>query len=285
MRQKIDIADVEASTKIRAKYLRALENEEFGLLPGPTFVKTFLRTYAEYLGLDAQLLVEEYRVSHEPRGEEIGSIGPSRGSSRSRGGSSRGRRRSRGGGGGGGAGGGRRGGGRRDRRDRGPRIGFPGPGAVFGLVLLVLLGVILVLGFTGENKGGDATTTPPAAPVSKPDQAAAAKRKRARERAAQDRKRKERAAAKGTVSVRLAPAEPTYACVVDGSGSQRFGGTLSTPQTFKAKRLRLNLGRTSVRVTVDGKRLAIPAGSNPVGYDLRAGRKPRALPLGQRPNC
>ena len=40
MRQHLDIADVEARTKIRAKYLRALENEEFGMLPGPTFVKT-----------------------------------------------------------------------------------------------------------------------------------------------------------------------------------------------------------------------------------------------------
>ena len=69
MRQKIDIAEVEAATKIRAKYLRALENDEFGLLPGNTFVKTFLRTYAEYLGLDSQLLVEEYRVDYEPRGE------------------------------------------------------------------------------------------------------------------------------------------------------------------------------------------------------------------------
>jgi cytoskeletal protein RodZ len=69
MRQKIDIADVEAATKIRAKYLRALENEEFGLLPGNTFVKTFLRTYAEYLGLDPQLLLEEYRASYEPRAE------------------------------------------------------------------------------------------------------------------------------------------------------------------------------------------------------------------------
>src|SRR3954466_8971279 len=71
MRNRVDITEVEAATKIRAKYLRALENEEFGLLPGPTFVKTFLRTYADYLGLDAQLLVEESRVQHEPRGEEV----------------------------------------------------------------------------------------------------------------------------------------------------------------------------------------------------------------------
>src|ERR1051326_7725461 len=65
MRRHIDMSDVEAATKIRAKYLRALENEEWDLLPGPTFVKTFLRTYADYLGLDSRLLVEEYRQRYE----------------------------------------------------------------------------------------------------------------------------------------------------------------------------------------------------------------------------
>jgi cytoskeleton protein RodZ len=66
MRAGIDIAEVESRTKIRAKYLRALENEEWSLLPGTTFVKSFLRTYAEALGLDAKLLVEEYKFRHEP---------------------------------------------------------------------------------------------------------------------------------------------------------------------------------------------------------------------------
>src|SRR6266576_6665120 len=65
MRARIDVSEIEAKTKIRAKYLRALENEEWGLLPGPTFVKSFLRTYAQALGLDAKALVEEYRLHHE----------------------------------------------------------------------------------------------------------------------------------------------------------------------------------------------------------------------------
>src|SRR3954453_22658769 len=69
MRQRLDITDVEAQTKIRAKYLRALENEDFGMLPGATFVKSFLRTYAEFLGLDPHVLVEEYRARHDPRDE------------------------------------------------------------------------------------------------------------------------------------------------------------------------------------------------------------------------
>src|ERR671916_3426698 len=66
MRQRIDITDMEVRTKIRAKYLRALENEEWDLLPGPTYVKSFLRTYAEALGLEQRALVEEYKLRHEP---------------------------------------------------------------------------------------------------------------------------------------------------------------------------------------------------------------------------
>ena len=63
MRARIDISEIEAQTKIRAKYLRALENEEWDLLPGPTFVKSFLRTYAQALDLDDKAIVEEYRQS------------------------------------------------------------------------------------------------------------------------------------------------------------------------------------------------------------------------------
>src|ERR1022692_863055 len=65
MRARIDISEIEATTKIRAKYLRALENEEWSLLPGPTFVKSFLRTYAQALDLDGRALVEDYSLHHE----------------------------------------------------------------------------------------------------------------------------------------------------------------------------------------------------------------------------
>src|SRR5215211_2083138 len=64
-RLKLDIGRVEKQTKIRAKYLRALENEEWDTLPGPTYVKGFLRTYATYLGLDADAIVDEYRRTIE----------------------------------------------------------------------------------------------------------------------------------------------------------------------------------------------------------------------------
>jgi cytoskeleton protein RodZ len=60
LRQGLDFPQIETGTKIRAKYLRALEDERFEILPTPTYVKGFLRTYAEYLGLDGQLYLDEY---------------------------------------------------------------------------------------------------------------------------------------------------------------------------------------------------------------------------------
>src|SRR3954471_24996625 len=60
VRRRIDFAQAELATKIRGKYLRALEDEQFELLPAETYVKGFLRTYAEYLGLDGQLYVDEF---------------------------------------------------------------------------------------------------------------------------------------------------------------------------------------------------------------------------------
>ncbi len=59
-RQQLEFGELEQATKIRARYLRALEEESFDTLPAQTYVKGFLRTYADYLGLDGQLYVDEY---------------------------------------------------------------------------------------------------------------------------------------------------------------------------------------------------------------------------------
>lgn len=60
LRQELDFPELEERTKIRPKYLRALEDERFDLLPAPTYVRGFLRSYAEALGLDGQPFVDEY---------------------------------------------------------------------------------------------------------------------------------------------------------------------------------------------------------------------------------
>ena len=60
VRQGLDYPQVELATKIRAKYIRALEDEQFAVLPAQPYVKGFMRTYADFLGLDGQLYVDEY---------------------------------------------------------------------------------------------------------------------------------------------------------------------------------------------------------------------------------
>ena len=77
LRQGLDFPEIEQRTKIRGKYLRALEEEQFDLLPGQTYVKGFLRSYAEYLGLDGQLYVDEFN-SRYVTGEEEPPIRPRR---------------------------------------------------------------------------------------------------------------------------------------------------------------------------------------------------------------
>jgi cytoskeleton protein RodZ len=143
MRARIDISDVEAATKIRAKYLRAIENEEWDMLPGPTFVKSFVRTYAEYLGLDARLLVEEYKLRYEPAPSdtELQALGPPVGP-------------------------------RRLRAPRPPRLSR---GWIVGLSGAGLIVLLIVLGSIGGGDGDDtpvatrpSTTPKPAKPRPKP---------------------------------------------------------------------------------------------------------------------
>jgi hypothetical protein len=76
MRRGLDISDCERETKIRGKYLRALEEEEFGMLPDPAYVKGFLRAYGEFLDVDPQLLLDEYASRFEPASENHHEVQP-----------------------------------------------------------------------------------------------------------------------------------------------------------------------------------------------------------------
>lgn len=142
MRARIDVSEVEAETKIRAKYIRALENEEWDQLPGPTYVKSFLRTYAEALSLDAKLLVDEYKLRHEHLSDvelqPISAAAPGR-----------------------------------ERRRSGPVIPR---GVGIGLIFVLLLVALYALGRSGDSPKTTRTQTAPKAPAdANPPAAAAAK--------------------------------------------------------------------------------------------------------------
>jgi cytoskeletal protein RodZ len=79
LRQGLDLARAEDETKIRAKYLQALEDERFDVLPGDTYVKGFLRTYADHLGLDGQLYVDEFNSRFASADEPLVASTPPRG--------------------------------------------------------------------------------------------------------------------------------------------------------------------------------------------------------------
>lgn len=236
MRRQLDIVDVEERTKIRAKYLRALENEEWGSLPGPTFVKTFLRTYAEVVGVDAHLLVEEYRAGHEA---EEGDLQPLAGPPVAT----------------------RRDPGRERRRPPGP----PGRGIVIGALAVVLVGFLLVLGLVGGDDDGGSDGQGAGDPVVDD----AERTERARERRRRERREARPPAADG-VRLRIAPAVDTYACLDTGEGSDVvFEGILAEAQTFtNPELLRVNLGKRSVALTVNGEPVAIEDSPEPLGLEV-----------------
>jgi cytoskeleton protein RodZ len=69
-RRQLDLTEVEAAIKIRHRYLRAIENEDWDVLPGGAYTRAFIRTYAGYLGLDGDRLADEYRrATAQPSGE------------------------------------------------------------------------------------------------------------------------------------------------------------------------------------------------------------------------
>jgi cytoskeletal protein RodZ len=246
------MAEVETATKIRAKYLRALENEEWGLLPGTTFVKTFLRTYAEYLELDGRTLVEEYKQRYErPAHGELAPFG-GLGGPRSRPQRQRARRRS--------------------------RASF-GPAAVVIAGVVVILVALYLLGVSGPSNdpgsgptsAGETTATPTPAPKPK-----------------KKRKRK-KPAAPTTVALQIEATGDVYVCLTDARGRKLLdGATLHAgdrTRKFTSRRLHARFGNAAARMRVGGKRYRVAESTVPVDYDLKPGRAPRRLPNTTATDC
>ncbi|MCE5287057.1 MAG: DUF4115 domain-containing protein [Pelosinus sp.] len=57
----LSIKDIEIGTSIRSLYIKAIEENDFKVIPGEVYLKGFIRNYASYLGLDAQSVIEVYR--------------------------------------------------------------------------------------------------------------------------------------------------------------------------------------------------------------------------------
>lgn len=62
----LSVSEAGRATKILSKFIEAMESDDFGALSAPVYAKSFLRMYAQYLGLDARPLVDEYVAQHAP---------------------------------------------------------------------------------------------------------------------------------------------------------------------------------------------------------------------------
>ena len=255
MRQRIDISEVESETKIRAKYLRALENEEWDLLPGPTYVKSFLRTYAEALGLDGKLLIEEYKLRHERLSDvELQPIRPP---------------------------------GARDPRRR--RRAGSGRGWAVLAVVAVLLTSLYFLGQSGGDDGGDndaASTTP----TTQTQTTKRSSRSRRSSSSASSRSSSRRRRQKPRlVRLRLVPTGPVYVCMKRAGGETVVDGRIlqagSRQPTYRSRRFRVLLGNSEVRLRVNGRTRPVAPTGGVLGYEVTPPGRVRPLPAASRPSC
>ena len=269
MRAHLDITDFEARTKIRAKYLRALEDEEWNLLPGYPFAKGFLRTYADMLGLDGRALVDEFKRQYrDPSEHDLAPSPPTRRDGR------RPRDRHR-------QGGGDRGLTRPRPTAGGPRR--PVPIAVVVVVLAVLLAAALyALGKipsgshprttsttstrTSTSRSHTRTTTttpPPAVPV--------------------------------VAAVQLHPSGRVYVCLVGYPASSnrrrhvRINGLVLTPATpepvYHDNHFLVTFGNNALAMVINGRRHTVPSSKTAISYEISRDGTYRTLAASQAPHC
>jgi hypothetical protein len=252
MRDRIDISELESQTKIRAKYLRALENEEWDLLPGPTFVKSFLRTYGDALGLDGKRLVDEYKTHFEdPRELDLQPISPPRRSDRAR------KRASQ-----------------ESSRRRAPVLLIA---AVLVIALALALWVLGSTGGGGGGGGGGGKTTPSAGPGTATKPTATTPSRSAATQPTAHR-----------ITLQVVPTAAVYVCLETPDGHKLINGQTLQPgaaqPTYSGRQFLIVLGNGSATLRIDGTTRSVPQTGSGISYSItRYGR--HILPAAQWPKC
>jgi cytoskeleton protein RodZ len=247
MRAHIDISEVEASTKIRAKYLLAIENEEWDLLPGAVYVKSFLRTYADYLGLDSRLLIDEFKRRYErPADHEVRPIsGLSRDRDRSP------RERS-------------------SRRRPSPSFSIS-PRVVIAAALVVIVAALYVLGSSsnsGNTTGNDGIVSPNSGHHKKPTTSGHGHEPKTNTNTSTTRTSTGATtpAVVPKATLALVATGTIWVCVEGPAHKLLIPGLEYVPggkkiQAVSAKKLWVDLGNADATATVNGKPYTLPASS------------------------
>jgi hypothetical protein len=146
------------------------------------------------------------------------------------------------------------------------------PFVVVGLGIVLLLGTLYWLGTLDQEKEAPprvATATPTATATRTP------------KKSPKKSSKKKKATTPRVLSLRLTATERVYVCVVDATGKQVVGGDFleagQSTKTFRSRSFRMNLGNAAVRMSVSGKRYRPADIGQPIGYELKPGKKPRRL--------
>lgn len=248
-RQGIEIAEVEERTKIRTKYLRALESEDWEVLPSPAYARGFLRTYAQLLGLDADALVDAYRrqVESELPGDRPYGLGEPVLEGR--------------------------------RRPLGAERRRWGTGALVVLGVVAAIGGLLVIGLVG---GGDEET-----PGHDGRQKAAREQRQEgqRKQARQERRQKATTPAPEepkSVTLGLVVREDVQVCLLGGGGEVLIPGQVlsaGTEEHFTQPRFDLRFPSgydvEQFRLELDGKPARLGETTGPAAFEIEPGARPR----------
>ncbi|HEY6637996.1 MAG TPA: helix-turn-helix transcriptional regulator [Solirubrobacterales bacterium] len=246
----VELGEVEQATKIRARFLEAMEHDRWEALPGPAYERGFLDIYARYLGLDQQALLDEYSKTveaegHEPIPESVikaGTLKQTRPAHRS-------------------------------------RSINPAPVAkvAAGVVVLVIIGLVIVGSIGGSDDGSGNEKQP-----KKRDSGSKAAGPAATTTSTTS------TTPAGQVSVELRATAPVWVCLVDDGGSPLVDSqTLDSNESrgpFSAGGFDVTFGNGSVEMTVDGEPARIPQAAEPLGYRITP-TGVRKLDPSSRPTC
>jgi hypothetical protein len=268
----LEITDFETRTKIRAKYLRALEDEEWSLLPGYTYTKGFLRTYADMLGLDGRALVDEFKRQYrDPSELEPAAQGSGRRADP---------RRAR----------------ERPREHAGERSGRSRPGGgpsrppiiVAVVVLIVLIGVALYAVGVLLPRSKTPTTTSNTTTIQSHSHTHSAS-------TGPTGKTKPHRRRVRVVGVQLLPTAPVYVCMVGYPGSANNrphvrirdltlikGGV---EPTYHDNHFRVTLGNGQIVLVVDGHRHQVAPSATPIHLEITLHGRILPLKASEAPTC
>jgi cytoskeletal protein RodZ len=252
-RRGVDLDEVHAATGIRPRYLRAIEQEDWDALPEEFYSRSFIRKYAQFLEVDPEPLVAEYRRQRGTGGGRGGApTTPFAGTTTSR---------------------------RADalRRRRARQGVYAWLGGIAVLIVIVVVAILLLSG--GGEEGAKQASGDGGAPKEK-----AQKKKQAKPTESSKKNSKPK-----SVALKIEPTAEVWACVLDAKGKPLVdGATLAAGEStgpFHSRSYTAAFGNGSVEVWIDGKRAHTPSTPSPMGFTVDRRGKLHDIPEGERPSC